>query len=176
MQDGGLLRFLTHANSCEFFDQRTNSSRYDWEIHALEPGRFLHVHVPPDFDHERTHSRIDVPVRRGHDAAAERAIEGCSESMLAANLLQIDGLLEWRVKWVKPDANFGASNVLVKFVREWRRREAVYVDDQALAKLTESGRDGFLQRCMVWFVIGRDQFVRSAWLRTRKGSPVDSFV
>jgi hypothetical protein len=78
--------------------------------------------------------------------------------MLAADLLQIGGLVEWGMKWIKANASFGASNALVKFVREWRRREAVYVDDQAVAKLTESSRDGSSQGRMLCVVIGRHQF------------------
>jgi hypothetical protein len=89
--EGALLQFLSRGDSRELFDQRTDSSRYDGEIDAHQPGRFLHVQVPPDFDHERTHSRIDVPVRGRHDASAEWAIEGCFESIQILRGLQVYG-------------------------------------------------------------------------------------
>jgi hypothetical protein len=122
---------------------------------------------------ERTRASM-FQVRGGHDAAAEWAIEGSGESMLAAGLLQIGAFVEGRMKWIKPDANFWASNALIEFVRERRRREAVYVDDQAVVKLTESARDGLLQHCMVWFAIRRHQFSalgmaeNSQWLPCRQ--------
>ena len=125
------------ADFRELFDQRTETRRdVSGKSTRLEPGRFLNVHVLPDFDHERMHSRVDVPVRGGHDAAAERAIEDCRESMLAADLLQIGALVERRMKLIKPNANFGASIALVKFVRKWCRREAVCVDDLSIRRLS----------------------------------------